>query len=163
MIQFNCNGCHKSLQIGDEWAGKFGRCCHCGVNSPVPGGNTSAPIGPKRTPRSKIIARFVAWPVAVLTFWVIVFNLGGVGGLMWSFLAGGFGALFVIVFGCWAITNIIMWILNPKEMRLWKRGGGDPFFDTLPPPFNNDPDSTRYQELYRERLRLEEEEGKSFD
>ena len=36
-----------------------------------------------------------------------------------------------------------------------RKGGGDPFFDTLHWPFNNDDDSVRYQELYREKERME--------
>lgn len=162
MIHFVCVGCHKELQIGDEWAGKLGHCPYCGINSPVPG-NSPVPDYPKRTPRSLIIARFIAWPVAVLTFWVVMFNLTGIGGWTWAFLAGGLGALAGILFLCWAGTNIIMWIWCPREMKIWKAGNGDPFFDTLPPPFNNDADSTRYQELYRERARMEEEEGIKFD
>jgi hypothetical protein len=162
MIFFNCVGCGKRLQIDDEWAGKLGRCCFCGVNSPVPGTNMPVLDYPKRSSRVGIIARMTAYPVAVLGFWVSVFILGGVGGMALPFLLGGIGALAGILFICWAGTNIIMWILNPKEMKLWKNGGGDPWFDTVPPPFNNDPDSTRYQELYRERLRLEEE-GHRFD
>jgi hypothetical protein len=32
---------------------------------------------------------------------------------------------------------------------MWKKGGGDPFFDTLDSPLNTDPPSVRFQELYR--------------
>jgi len=161
MIQFKCGGCHANLQIGDEWAGKLGNCCYCGVNSPVPG-NSPAPSYPKRSSRIKIIARFIAWPLAVLTFWVIVVNVGGVSGLMWPILIGGLGGLVGLVFYCWAFMNIVMWIWCPREMKLWKKGGGDPFFDTLPEAFNPDPPEVRFQELFLERARLEEE-GHNFD
>jgi hypothetical protein len=125
--------------------------------------NMPVPVGPKRSSKVGIIARLVAIPVAVVAFWAVLFLLLDLGGWALAFLIDGLGGLAVVVFLCWAAHNIIMWIWCPREMRLWKKGGGDPFFDTLPPPFNNDPDSTRYQELYRERLRLEEEEGIIFD
>jgi hypothetical protein len=39
-----------------------------------------------------------------------------------------------------------------------RKGGGDPWFDSLPPPFNDDPPEVRYQELFREKLRQENAE-----
>jgi hypothetical protein len=100
------------------------------------------------------------YPFLVVAFWAFLFGL--VGEAM-SIIFGGVivvgGALFI----WWAGTNIIMWICNPKEMRLWKKGGGDPWFDTLPESFNPDPPEVRFLELYRERLRMEEEEGIHFD
>jgi hypothetical protein len=125
------------------------------VNSPVPG-------YPRRSSKIGILARLVAWPVIGLTGYIIFFALVGMGDWIMPFIVGGLGSVFGILFLYWALMNIIMWILNPREMKLWKMGGGDPFFDTLPPPFNNDPDSTRYFELYQERLRLEEQ-GHKFD
>ena len=71
------------------------------------------------------------------------------------FLIGGVGALVFILFVLWVGTNIGTFLVYPREYRVWKRGGGDPFFDTLGPPLNNDPDSVRFQELYREKARLE--------
>jgi hypothetical protein len=46
-------------------------------------------------------------------------------------------------------------ITMPRTWLLIKRGGGDPWFDSLPEPFNNDASSVRYQELFREKLRQE--------
>jgi hypothetical protein len=163
MVFFKCVGCGARLQIGDEWASKLGNCCYCGVNSPVPGMNMPVPNHPKRSSRVGIIARMVAWPVTVLGFWASMFVIGGVGGMAIPFLAGGIGGLAGNLFVMWAFMNAIMWIMNPKEMRLWKQGGGDPFFDTVDPPFNCDPPEVRFQELYRERKRLEKEEGIKFD
>lgn len=76
-------------------------------------------------------------------------------GLAVPFLIGGVGAIVVILFFLWAGTNLGTMLICPREYKIWKKGGGDPFFDTLDPPLNNDPDSVRYQELYREKARLE--------
>ena len=59
MIHLTCDGCHSSLQIGDLWAGKLGRCPYCGTNSRVPG-------YPKRTPKWKILLRTSSVPLLVL-------------------------------------------------------------------------------------------------
>jgi hypothetical protein len=45
----------------------------------------------------------------------------------------------------------------PRVWLLIKHGGGDPWFSSLPPPFNNDPPEVRYQELFEEKLRQENE------
>lgn len=161
-IGFVCSGCGAQLNIGREWAGKLGNCPYCGVNSPVPVTNTPVPAGPRRSSKLGILARLVAWPVIGLTGWIILFFFLGMGDWILPFIVGGFGSVFGILFIYWALMQIIMWIWCPREMKLWKSGGGDPFFDTLPPPFNNDPDEVKYQELFRERLRLEEE-GHNFD
>lgn len=163
MIFFKCVGCGKPLQIGDEWAGKLGNCPLCQTISPVPGPQQYQVDYPRRTSKLTILARLTAWPITVIGFWVSMFCIAGVSSMVVPFVIGGLGAVFGLLFFMWAGTNLIMWILNPREMKLWTKDGGDPFFDTLPEMFNPDPPSTRYQELYRERLRLEEEEGHNFD
>ena len=79
-------------------------------------------------------------------------------GLGFYLVLGGVAALVLGIGFCWAFTNFFTFLLCPREYRLWKAGGGDPFFDTLDSPLNNDPPSTRLQELYREKARQECEE-----
>lgn len=163
MIEFNCVGCGKRLQIGDEWAGLTARCAYCPAISPVPYPQLQQTDFPKRSSKIGILARLTAYPFAVIGFWVSMFIIGGVSSMVVPFVIGGLGAVAGILFFMWFLTNIIMWILNPRETKLWRQNGGDPFFDTLPEMFNPDPPEVRYQELYRERLRMEEEEGINFD
>jgi hypothetical protein len=145
MVNFICCGCGAELQIGDEWAGKLGRCPHCSANSRIPG-------SPKRTSKLDILARFFAWPVTVLGFWTIF--------LGWPIFLGGIVAVSVGLFG-WAFTNVVTWLWcmmdgTSHHLKIWKRGEGDPFWDTF--PFNPDPPSVRFKELYREKLRQENEQ-----
>lgn len=88
----------------------------------------------------------------MLLSWAFFLNMAGIAG---PFLLGGFGAVAVVLFFLWAFTNLGTFLSSPEDYKIWKQGGGDPFFCTLDPPFNTDPDSTRYAEPYRERLRLE--------
>jgi hypothetical protein len=67
-------------------------------------------------------------------------------------IGGAIGLALMLGFW-WAFTNIGTFLTAPREYLLWRKGGGDPFFDTVPEPFNTDPSSTRYQELFRERAR----------
>jgi hypothetical protein len=116
-----------------------------------------APGESKRTPKWKIIFRLILIPFAVVAFWGAMFCIADVG-LGFSFVLGGAGAVLLSIAFLWAFTNIGTFLSCPKDYRLWKSGGGDPWFDTLDPPFNNDSDATRYQELYREKARQEWEE-----
>ena len=143
MIQFLCDHCHSPLQIGDDSAGKLDRCPFCGTNSRVPG-------NPKRTSKLTIIARMVALPLAVLLFWVPFLAIGGIA---LPFVIGGLTAVGGGIFFCWAFTNLVMLVWCPREYLLWKRGGGDPFFESLNWPLNTDPLEVRYQELFREKAR----------
>jgi len=74
------------------------------------------------------------------------------------FVLGGVGAILGAIGWCWGFTNICTFLYSPRYYRLWKKGGGDPFFDTLDFPLNTDTDSVRYQELYQEKARQEFEE-----
>jgi hypothetical protein len=135
MVPFVCSGCGAQLQIDDKWAGGLGHCPHCGTDSRVP-------AHPKRTSKLTILARMTAIPLAGVTFYSLFMG--------WCFFIGGVVTLAAALFFLWAFTNAWSYVTGPREYyRLWKKGGGDPFFDTLPPMFNPDPESTRYQELYR--------------
>jgi hypothetical protein len=111
----------------------------------------------RRTSKLTILFRLVAIPFLVVGFWGAMFCIADVG-LGFSFILGGVIAVLLGIGWCWAFTNFFTFLCHPREYRVWKKGGGDPWFDTLDRPFNNDPDSVRYQELYRERARQEWEE-----
>ena len=55
---------------------------------------------------------------------------------------GGLSAIFGIIFILWLIVNLGTFLYDPKNYLVWKRGGGDPFFDTLHWPFNTDDDAS---------------------
>ena len=111
----------------------------------------------KRTSKLTIIFRMVIVPFAVVAFWGLMFCIADPG-LGFSFVLGGVGAVLIGIGWCWAFTNFFTLLSHPREYRIWRKGGGDPFFDTLDRPFNNDSDATRYAELYQERARQELEE-----
>ena len=96
-------------------------------------------------------------PFVVVAFWGLMLCIADPG-LGFYLVLGGVAALVLGIGFCWAFTNFFTFLLCPREYRLWKAGGGDPFFDTLDSPLNNDPPSTRFQELYREKARQECEE-----
>ena len=140
MIHFICCGCGKALHIGDEQAGKLGGCPYCGVNTRVPG-------NPRRTSKLTILMRIVAIPLAVVAFWASFLGL--------PILIGGVIALAVMILFLWGVTNLVTFLMAPREYRIWKKGGGDPWFDSLDPPLNSDPPYVRYQEMFREKSRQE--------
>lgn len=116
-----------------------------------------APGSLTRTPKWKITARMVIIPFAVVGFWGAMFCIADVG-LGFCFVLGGMVAVALGLLFCWTFTNFFTFLSHPREYRIWKAGGGNPFFDTLDRPFNNDSDATRYQELYREQARQKWEE-----
>ena len=111
-----------------------------------------APGGLKRTPKLTIAFRMVIIPFAVVAFWGLMLCIADVG-LGFCLVLGGVGAVLLGLGFCWGFTNVCTFVYSPRCYRLWKQGGGDPFFDTLDRPFNNDPDSIRYQELCQEAAR----------
>ena len=147
MIDFVCDGCRAQLQIGDGWAGGLGRCPHCGTNTRVPG-------NPKRTSKLTILARMVAFPFVLVAFWGLMFCIVDVS-KGFALVMGGVIAVALALFFCWGFTNLCTFVFCRREYRLIKNGGGDPFYDSLDPPFNTDPPFVRYQELFRERARQE--------
>ena len=116
-----------------------------------------APGCQRRTSKLTIIFRLTLIPFLVVAFWAAMFCIADVE-RGFSFVLGGVGAVLLSIAFLWGVTNLGTFLSHPREYRLWKKGGGDPFFDTLDQPFNNDPDSIRYQELYREKARQELEE-----
>ena len=169
MIHFCCSHCNAPYDVPDEWAGDICDCQKCGTRTPIPGrtktgtpidyGVQQAPSYPtyQRTPKWKIIARLGFLPLGLMAFLSMLMyhadeHLAGV--LMLSSL----GTYAFAVFFMWAFTNITTAIACPQEYKLWKAGGGDPYFDTVDFPFNTDPAEVRYQELYREKARQELED-----
>jgi DNA-directed RNA polymerase subunit RPC12/RpoP len=140
MINFNCASCRKALHIRDAMAGNLAACPYCGAESLVPN-------NPMRTSKLTIIGRMVAIPMICV---------GAVGALLGTPVIIGGAIGLAVMFGFWwGVTNLAAFLFSPTYYRLWRKGGGDPWFDTLPSPLNNDPDSTRYQEMYREKSRQE--------
>jgi len=106
----------------------------------------------KRTPKLTIVFRMVIIPFAVVGFWGLMLSIAAP--VLGFFLVlGGVGAVLVGLGFCWGLTNILTCLSHPREYRIWKRNGGDPFFDTVDEPFNTDPSSVRYQELFKEAAR----------
>lgn len=143
-MNFTCVGCGANLHIGDEWASKQGRCPHCQTLTWLP-----APASSGRSSKLGVLFRFLFIPAWVLASYAAF--------LGWEIFVYGMVSLIVIVFLLWAFVNIFTFIGSPHYYRMWRAGGGDPFIDTLPSPINNDPDSVRYQELFREQARQEDE------
>ena len=147
MINFICCGCGAALNIGDQWAGKLGRCPHCGANTRLPG-------YPKRTSKLLILFRIGFIPFAIVFFWALMFSIVDTD-ISWHLIKGAVIAFVVMMLFLWVFTNLFTFLLGPREYLLWKKGGGDPFFDILDPPLNTDPPEVRYQELFREKARRE--------
>ena len=111
-------------------------------------------MNPKRTSKLTIILRMALIPLLVTAFWGLMLSIADVSLGLYLFL-GGLVALVLGIGFLWAFTNVGTFLLCPREYRLWKAGGGDPFFDSLDSPINNDPPSVKLQELYREKARQE--------
>ena len=113
------------------------------------------PSYPRRTSKVKILFRLSIVPIVVTLFWAFMLSLGGNYSIVRAALIGGLGATAAVLFFLWFFTNAMTLLTMPKVWWIIKRGGGDPWFDSLPPPFNDDLPEVRYQELYREKLRQE--------
>ena len=101
----------------------------------------------KRTSRWKILFRLTCIPLAVLGFWAALFQfLGAPSNFVLAWITGGLICLVFLIGLMWAITNIGTFICSPRNYWLWRKGGGDPWFCTLPEPFNTDDEYTRFQE-----------------
>ncbi|MCE5302616.1 MAG: hypothetical protein LLF97_05840 [Planctomycetaceae bacterium] len=142
MINVICGSCGTSLNIDSQLIGNAVRCPSCSGTIHLM----------KRTPKPTIIARFLTWPVICLAIPTILLGL--------PVFLGGIVAVGLFLFAAWAITNIggAIWCKldgTSHYLKMWKAGGGDPFFDTLDSPLNNDPPSVRFQELYRAKQRQE--------
>jgi hypothetical protein len=142
MINVICGGCGTSMNIDSQLIGHVVRCPHCSGTIQLL----------KRTPKTAIIARFLTWPVICLAIPTAL--------LGWPIFLGGIIAAGLFILFAWAFTNIdgAIWCkLNGTShyLKMWKQGGGDPFFDTLDSPLNNDDPEVRFQELYRAKQRQE--------
>jgi hypothetical protein len=111
-------------------------------------------VGTRRTSKRTIIFRIAIIPFLVVAFWGLMFATADLE-LGFYFVLGGVGAIVGAIGFLWLFTNICTFLSFPTYYKIWKSGGGDPFFDSVDGPFNTDPDSVRYQELYREKARLE--------
>ena len=114
---------------------------------------------PKRTSKLTILFRLSIVPIGITLFWAYMLSLGGNYGIVRAILIGGFGTTAVIFFFLWGFVNLMTILTMPKVWWLLKKGGGDPWFESLPEPFNTDDLSTRFQELYREKARQEWEQA----
>ena len=109
----------------------------------------------RRTSKLKILIRLSAVPVAVVAFWAFMFSLGGNYSIVRAILVGGFGTTALVLGFLWGFTNLMTLLTMPRVWWLLRRGGGDPWFASLPEPFNTDPPEVRWQELFEEKLRQE--------
>jgi hypothetical protein len=80
-------------------------------------------------------------------------------GLGTTIFLAGVGTIAAAILFLWGFTNLMTLITMPRVWWLIKKGGGDPWFESLPEPFNTDNLSTRFQELYREKARQEWEQA----
>ena len=111
--------------------------------------------GPRRTSKLTILLRLSIVPVGITLFWAYMFSLGGNYHIVRAILVGGFGTTAAVFLFLWCFVNLMTLLTMPKIWWLIKRGGGDPWFASLPEPFNTDPPEVRWQELFEEKLRQE--------
>jgi hypothetical protein len=113
--------------------------------------------GPRRTSKLTILFRLSIVPIAVTLFWTFILSLGGNYSIVRAAFIGGFGATAAALFFLWAFTNLATFLTMPRVWWIMRKKGADPWFSSLPPPFNNDPPSVRWQELFEAKLRQENE------
>jgi hypothetical protein len=65
----------------------------------------------------------------------------GLGTIVGGYFVGISIVLFVGWLGVRVLTAIMFW--GDPEYRSWRESGGDPYFETMPGPFNSDDDETR--------------------
>lgn len=109
----------------------------------------------RRTSKIKILLRLSIVPIGITWFWAYILSLGGNYSIVRAILIGGFGATALVLGFLWGFTNVMTLLTMPRVWWLMRKGGGDPWFSSLPEPFNNDPPEVRYQELFEEKLRQE--------
>jgi hypothetical protein len=95
----------------------------------------------KRTSKLTIILRIAVIPFAVVSFWGLMFCIADPE-TGFYFVLGGMGAILGAIGFLWGFTNICTFLYSPIYYRIWKKGGGDPFFDSLDPLLNNGPPTT---------------------
>ncbi len=101
--------------------------------------------GNRRTPKSTILGRFgiLGASIGVTIFYIA--TAAGLAVTIGPFLIGGLVGIGLLVLFVWGGTNLIalLFMGNDPEYRAWRREGGDPYFDNLPPPFNTDSNTQR--------------------
>ncbi len=150
-LHYNCGHCGTLLRTVDSRVGTRTTCPACRGLNIVP---DPATMPLRRTPKWLILARLWIIPFGVAGFWGLMLSIADKEAAWTVFLAGVIGTM-VITFVWWGFVNIATYFYNPATYEIWKKNGGDPWFDTLPPVLNNDPEEVRYQELYRESVRQE--------
>ena len=115
-------------------------------------------MSPRRTSKIKILLRLSIVPIGITLFWAYILSLGGNYSIVRAILIGGFGATALVLGFLWGFTNLMTALAMPRVWWLMRKGGGDPWFSSLPEPFNTDPPHVRYQELFEEKLRQENEQ-----
>ena len=113
----------------------------------------------QRTPKTEVAVR------SFIVVLVISLILGGLWNMatetaFWSFGALALGSLFIVggfgLFG-WLIVNVgtRLFCGRDPEFQNYLKSGGDPYFDTLPPPLNPDSRTTRETGLAEPRTEFE--------
>ena len=112
----------------------------------------------RRTSKLKILWRLSIVPIGITLFWAYMFSLGGNYHIVRVILVGGFGTTALVLGFLWGFTNLMTLLTMPKVWWIMRKRGADPWFASLPEPFNTDPPHVRYQELFEEKLRQENEQ-----
>lgn len=97
---------------------------------------------PERTPKQTIIGRLflVGWITGlVLHLFATIFGVASGIGILFFAICGASGAL-AMAFVQRVLTHLFAQAVfrGDPDFDEWERQGGDPFFDFLPEPFNND-------------------------
>ncbi len=106
----------------------------------------------ERTPKKVIWLRMMWLPIIKWIFIMFVMSIGGFSAFLPAFF-GGLTAIGGVTIALWGGVNFLFWLFRPEEYRIWKAGGGDPFFDSTSSLFNSDPPEIRYQEFYQEQAK----------
>ena len=112
---------------------------------------------PRRTSKLEILWRISIVPLMVVAFWTFMLSLGGNGEIVRWTLIGGLGTLAGLLGFLWGFVNFDDGPDNAEGVVVNQKGRGRPLVYSLPSPFNDDPAEVRYQELFREKLRQENE------
>lgn len=101
----------------------------------------------QRTSKTAIAGRSFLGVLGISLVIGFLWNLA-TGTAFWSLGALALGSLFIVLgFGAfgWLVVNVGTRLICGKdpEFQTYLKSGGDPYFDTLPPPLNPDSQATR--------------------
>ncbi|QDU50481.1 hypothetical protein Pan110_28320 [Gimesia panareensis] len=101
--------------------------------------------GQPRTPKTTIIARIFAFGASMGTMFFYILAALGITAAIGPMLIGAIFGIGIWVFIVWAIIRFVGWIFagNDPDYQQYIAEGGDPYFDTLPAPFNTDSPTQR--------------------